>query len=104
MNRKSRSRAKIIRSCCEASSKGRAAGHRGIRALAVNRSVSLTRHQPLLGRAMRVVDRIQDAGFVLKWGCALARVHGLKPSADLDFDATRPKDTTRCVREHRMGS
>lgn len=60
----------------------------------------LTAQQVLLQRVMReVVARVQDAGFVLKGGGALAFAYGSRRhTRDLDFDAERKTDMTRRIR------
>lgn len=46
-----------------------------------------------------VVVRMQDAGFVLKGGCALGLLYGAyRHSTDLDFDAEKRADVTRRIR------
>ena len=60
----------------------------------------LTDEQVLHQRVMReVVARVQDAGFVLKGGGALAFAYGSRRhSTDLDFDAERKTDMRRRIR------
>ena len=69
--------------------------------LAADRSLLLTAEEALLESVMwKVVHEVQDAGFVLKGGGALVRAYGLgRHSTDLDFDAERPTDLTRRVRQ-----
>lgn len=69
--------------------------------MATNDSRShLTAQQVLLERVMReVVERVQDAGFVLKGGGALVFAYGSpRHTTDLDFDADRKTDMRRRIR------
>ena len=46
-----------------------------------------------------VVRRVQGTGHVLKGGCALVFAYGIRRhSTDIDFDAAKPTDMTRRIR------
>lgn len=66
-----------------------------------DRRFHVTAQQALLERVLwEVVQRVQDAGFVLKGGGALVFAYGaLRHTTDLDFDADRKTDMRRRMRE-----